>query len=295
MKFKFLSSVTQPNCFSNRLKGIIIKNRLERAIRLETVHHYLRVSSFCTVSLSIPDPVSARVYTRLLFNEGGRMGAKLSRKKSEAGIGAETVGPAEQEDSPVAENAEQKPSEGEVQEESIPAEEKAIGSSSSVLQSLTQAVGETVNAVTEHIAAPVEDVVNKGIEAVESALASVSLIEKEPEPEQKPEPVVDLAGSDVLPEPSLLDDLLKSPISEALISGVTMVSEAMTSEMVEDKISSPAPAENKDFLACLDKVETPSVDLLDCELTHESTIPNSDPSFTLEDMGQNAVDAVNLI
>ncbi|XP_059362829.1 uncharacterized protein si:dkey-238c7.16 [Carassius carassius] len=220
------------------------------------------------------------------------MGAKLSQKKSEA----ETVSPAVEEGSPVAENAEQKSSEGEVQEDSMPAEENTggPGSPSSVLQSLTQAVGETVNAVTEQIAAPVEDVVNKGIEAVESALASVSLIEKEPEPEQKSEPV-DLADSDVLQEPSLLDDLLKSPLSEALISGVTMVSEAMTSGMVEDKISSPAPAENKDLLECLDKVEMPSVDPLDCKLTHEFTIPNSDPSFTLEDMGQNAVDAVNFI
>ncbi|XP_052439089.1 uncharacterized protein si:dkey-238c7.16 [Carassius gibelio] len=220
------------------------------------------------------------------------MGAKLSQKKSEA----ETVSPAVQEGSPVAENAEQKSSEVEVQE-SMPAEENTggSGSPSSVLQSLTQAVGETVNAVTEQIAAPVEDVVNKGIEAVETALASISLIEKEPEPEQKSEPVVDLADSDVLQEPSLLDDLLKSPLSEALISGVTMVSEAMTSGMVEDKISSPAPAENKDLLECLEKVETPSLDPLDCKLTHEFTIPNSDPSFTLEDMGQNAVDAVNLI
>uniref|UniRef100_A0A9J7YAV2 Si:dkey-238c7.16 n=1 Tax=Cyprinus carpio carpio TaxID=630221 RepID=A0A9J7YAV2_CYPCA len=242
--------------------------------------------------------------TLSLFNKGGRMGAKLSRKKSEAGIGAETTGPAVQETetaegSPVAENAEQKCSEGEIQEESKPAEEKS-DSSTSVLQSLTQAVGETVTTVTEQIAAPVEDVVNKGIEAVESALASVSLIEKEPvapekEPEQKSEPVLDLADSDVLQEPSLLDDLLKSPISEALISGVTMVSEAITSGVVEDKMSNPAPAENKDLLECLDKAETPSVDLLDCKLTHESTIPNSDPSFTLEDMGQNAADTVNLI
>ncbi|XP_026120902.1 uncharacterized protein LOC113100319 [Carassius auratus] len=220
------------------------------------------------------------------------MGAKLSRKKSEAGIGAETTGPAVQETetaegSPVADNAEQKCSEGEIQEESKPAEEKS-DSSTSVLQSLTQAVGETVTAVTEQIAAPVEDVVNKGIEAVESALASVSLIEKEPE--QKSEPVVDLADSDVLQEPSLLDDLLKSPLSEALISGVTMVSEAITSGGVEEKISNSAPAENEDLLDCLGKMETPSVDLLDCKLTNESTKPNSDPSFTLEDMGQNAAE-----
>ncbi len=66
-------------------------------------------------------------------------------------------------------------------------------------------------------------------------MASVSLIEKKPEPEQKSEPEEDLADSDVLQEPSLLDDLLKSPLSEAFISGVTMVSEAMTNEMVEDK------------------------------------------------------------
>ncbi len=216
------------------------------------------------------------------------MGAKLSRKKSEAGIGEETVGSTVKEGSPVA-DAEQKSSEGDAQEEKTIGEP---GSSSSVLQSLTQAVGETVNAVTEQIATPVGDVVNKGIEAVESAMASVSLIEKKPEPEQKSEPEVDLADSDVLQEPSLLDDLLKSPLSEAFISGVTMVSEAMTNEMVEDKMSYPAPAENKDLLERLDK---PSVDLLDCKLTHESTIPNSDPSFTLEDMGQNAVDAVDLI
>ncbi|ROL23558.1 hypothetical protein DPX16_18826 [Anabarilius grahami] len=237
------------------------------------------------------------------------MGAKLSRKKSEVGIGAETTGPAVEEtatpeDSPVTENAEQKCSEGEVQEESKSAEEAPAAekpaSSTSVLQTITQAVEETVSAVTEQIAAPVEDVVNKGIEAVESALASVSLIGKEPavpeqEPKQKSEPVADLDASDVLQEPSLLDDLLKSPISEALITGVTVASEAITSEKVEDKICNPAPAKNKDLLECLDKVETPSLDLLDCKLTHESAIPNSDPSFTLEDMGQNAVDNVNLI
>ncbi|XP_077049865.1 uncharacterized protein LOC143696890 [Siphateles boraxobius] len=220
------------------------------------------------------------------------MGAKLSRKKSEVGIGAETTAPAVEEsatpeDSTVTENAEQK---CEVPEEGKPA------SSTSVLQTITQAVEETVDAVTEQISAPVENAVNKGIEAVESGLASVSLIGKEPAaPEQKSEPVADLEASDVLQEPSLLDDLLKSPISEALITGVTMASEAITSEMMEDKISSPAPAENKDLLECLDKVETPSLDLLDCKLTHESTIPNSDPSFTLEDMGQNAVDNVNIL
>ncbi|XP_059420426.1 uncharacterized protein LOC132155727 [Carassius carassius] len=223
------------------------------------------------------------------------MGAKLSRKKSEAGIGAETTGPAMQETetaegSPVAENAERKCSESEIQEESKPAEEKS-DSSTSFLQSLTQAAGETVTTVTEQIAAPVEDVVNKGIEAVESTLASVSLIEKEHE--QKSEPVVDLADSEVLQEPSLLDDLLKSPLSEALISGLTMVSEAITSGGVEDKISNSASAENKELLDCLGKMETPSVDLLDCKLTNESTKPNSDPSFTLEDMGQNAADTIN--
>ncbi|XP_056091934.1 uncharacterized protein si:dkey-238c7.16 [Rhinichthys klamathensis goyatoka] len=217
------------------------------------------------------------------------MGAKLSRKKSEVGIGADTTAPAVEEsatpeDSTVTENAEQK----------CEVPEGKTASSTSVLQTITQAVEETVDAVTEQISAPVEDVVNKGIEAVESALASVSLIGKEPAaPEQKSEP--DLDASDVLQEPSLLDDLLKSPISEALITGVTMASEAITSEMMEDKISSPAPAENKDLLECLDKVETPSLDLLDCKLTHESTIPTSDPSFTLEDMGQNAVDNVNII
>ncbi|KAK7160511.1 hypothetical protein R3I93_008222 [Phoxinus phoxinus] len=216
------------------------------------------------------------------------MGAKLSRKKSEVGIGAETTAPAVEEsatpeDSTVTENAEQK--------REVP--EGKPASSTSVLQTITQAVEETVDAVTEQISAPVEDVVNKGIEAVESALASVSLIGKEPAaPEQKSEPDID--ASDVLQEPSLLDDLLKSPISEA-ITGVTMASEAITSEMKEDKISSPAPAENKDLLECLDKVEMPSLDLLDCKLTHESAIPSSDPSFTLEDMGQNAVDNVNII
>lgn len=212
------------------------------------------------------------------------MGAKLSRKKSEAGIGAETAGPAvaETETADGTENQEQKCCEG-----NKPGEEKP-DSSTSVLDSITQAVGETVNTVTEQIAAPVEDVVNKGIEAMESALASVSLIGKE-SAEQDPEQKSDPAASDV--EPSLLDDLLKSPISEALISGVAVVSEAMTGEMGEDKSSNPAPVEKE----CLDKVETPSLDLVDCKLTHETTIPDSDPSFTLEDMGQHAVDTVNLI
>ncbi len=56
------------------------------------------------------------------------MGAKLSRKKSEAGIGEETVGPTVKEGSPVA-DAEQKSSEGDAQEEKTIGEP---GSSSSV-------------------------------------------------------------------------------------------------------------------------------------------------------------------
>ncbi|XP_051512431.1 uncharacterized protein si:dkey-238c7.16 [Myxocyprinus asiaticus] len=225
------------------------------------------------------------------------MGAKLSRKKSEAGIGADTTGP---------ETAEQKPSEAPVPEnaseekplEEAPNEDQNLSEPARFLESITQAVEETVSAVTEQIAAPVEDVVSKGIEAVESALAAVSLNVKEPAaPVQEPEQIQES-------EPLVaLDDLVKSqPISEALNaeldSGVTVESEAITSQVLEDKITNPALTENKDLLECLDMVETPSVDLLDCKVTHDLTTPNLEPSFALEDMGQGpctAVDKVNLI
>lgn len=204
-----------------------------------------------------------------------RMGAKLSRKKSEGGTGADEVI--------------QTP-DNEVQEEAPTAQPD---SSSSFLDTVTQAVEETVNTVTEQISAPVEDVVNKGIKAVESALASVSLNAKEPE--QEPEgmqesaaPLVDLSASGsapILSESTLLDDLLKSqPVSESLIPE----RETITSQMEED-ISN----ESKDLLECLDKVVTPSADLLDCELTHETTIPNSDLSVALGDVRQEACEAID--
>ncbi|XP_051952828.1 uncharacterized protein si:dkey-238c7.16 [Xyrauchen texanus] len=221
------------------------------------------------------------------------MGAKLSRKKSEAGIGAETTG---------LETAEQKPSEAPVPEsaseekplEDAPNEDQNLSEPASFLESITQAVEETVSAVTEQIAAPVEDVVSKGIEAVESALAAVSLNVKEPAaPVQEPEQIQE---SEPLVASSLLDDLVKSqPISEALNaeldSGVTVESEAITSP-------NPTLTENKDLLECLDTVAAPSVDLLDCKVSHDFTTPNLEPSFALEDMGQGpctAVDKVNLI
>lgn len=147
------------------------------------------------------------------------MGAKLSRKKSEGGTGAEEVTktPEQKADNEVQENA----------SEDTPTAQ--LDSSTSFLDTITQAVEETVNTVTEQISAPVEDVVNKGIKAVESALASVSLNTKEPAaPEQEPEqiqesaePLVDLSASGsapILSESTRLDDLLKSqPVSESLI------------------------------------------------------------------------------
>lgn len=225
------------------------------------------------------------------------MGLKLSRKKSEGGTGVE------QNPEEANKTAEQKP-ENEVQEnasEDTPTAQP--DSSTSFLETITQAVEETVNTVTEQISAPVEDVVNKGIKAVESALASVSLNAKEPAaPEQEPEriqpstpePLVDLpaSGSATQSESTLLDVLLKSqPISESLIperdSEVSVESES--SQTVEDIISN----ENKDLLECLDKVVTPSADLLVCKPTHGSTIPNSDLSDTLGDVRREACDAVD--
>ncbi|XP_052007825.1 uncharacterized protein LOC127661241 [Xyrauchen texanus] len=228
------------------------------------------------------------------------MGAKLSRKKSENGKGAEATG---------LETAEQKPSEVSVSEsaseesnpsEQAPNEDQNLSepaSSTSFLESITQAVGEMVSAVNDQIATPEEDVVSKGIEAVESALAAASLNVKEPsapiqEPEniQEPEPLV---------APSLLNDMLKSqPFSEAVIaeldSGVTVETEAITSLALEEKMTNPAQTENKDLVECLENVATPSVDLVDGKVTHDFTTINSEPSISLDDMGQGpAVDTVN--
>lgn len=222
------------------------------------------------------------------------MGLKLSRKKSEGGTGVE------QNPEEANKTAEQKP-ENEVQEnasEDTPTAQP--DSSTSFLETITQAVEETVNTVTEQISAPVEDVVNKGIKAVESALASVSLNAKEPEQEPEriqsstPEPLVDLpaSGSATQSESTLFDVLLKSqPISESLIPerDSEVSAESESSQTVEDIISN----ENKELLECLDKVVTPSADLLDCKPTHGSTIPNSDLSDTLGDVRREACDAVD--
>ncbi|KAI7802443.1 uncharacterized protein si:dkey-238c7.16 [Triplophysa rosa] len=231
------------------------------------------------------------------------MGAKLSRKKSEGGTGVEQNAAEE-----VNKTAEQKP-ENKVQENASDDTPTAQpDSSTSFLETITQAVEERVNTVTEQISAPVEDVVNKGIKAVESALAAVSLNAKEPAaPEQEPEriqastpePLASLSASGSAPlqsESTLLDVLLKSqPISESLIpecdSEVRVENETITSQMVEDIISN----ENKDLLERLDKVVTPSADLLDYKLTYESTIPDSDLADTLGGARQEACEAVDLI
>ncbi|XP_056622900.1 uncharacterized protein si:dkey-238c7.16 [Triplophysa dalaica] len=231
------------------------------------------------------------------------MGARLSRKKSEGGTGVEQNAGEE-----VNKTAEQKP-ENEVQENASDDTPTAQpDSSTSFLDTITQAVEERVNTVTEQISAPVEDVVNKGIKAVESALAAVSLNAKEPDaPEQEPEriqsstpePLVSLSASGSAPlqsDSTLLDVLLKSqPISESLIpecdSEVRVESETITSQTVEDIISN----ENKDLLECLDTAVTPSVDLLDYKLTYESTIPDSDLADTLAGVRQEACEAVDLI
>lgn len=229
------------------------------------------------------------------------MGARLSRKKSEGGTGVEQNAGEE-----VNKIAEQKP-ENEVQENASDDTPTAQpDSSTSFLETITQAVEERVNTVTEQISAPVEDVVNKGIKAVESALAAVSLNAKEPdapEPERiqssTPEPLVSLSASGSAPlksDSTLLDVLLKSqPISESLIpecdSEVRVENETITSQTVEDIISN----ENKDVLECLDTAVTPSVDLLDYKLTYESTIPDSDLADTLGGVRQEACEAVDLI
>lgn len=229
------------------------------------------------------------------------MGARLSRKKSEGGTGVEQNAGEE-----VNKTAEPKP-ENEVQENASDDTPTAQpDSSTSFLETITQAVEERVNTVTEQISAPVEDVVNKGIKAVESALAAVSLNAKEPdapEPERiqssTPEPLVSLSASGSAPlqsDSTLLDVLLKSqPISESLIpecdSEVRVENETITSQTVEDIISN----ENKDVLECLDTAVTPSVDLLDYKLTYESTIPDSDLADTLGGVRQEACEAVDLI
>ncbi|XP_055030845.1 uncharacterized protein [Misgurnus anguillicaudatus] len=217
------------------------------------------------------------------------MGARLSRKKSNGGTATETTGPpVEQKDagegSPVT--AEQKSFEDELlestTEETKPVEDAQPDSSTSFLESITQAVEETVNSVTEQIAAPVEDVVNKGITAVESALAAVSLNRKEQEPKQiqesTPEPFGGSGSVPLLSESTLLDDLMKPQEAE-----VKLESEAVTNQVME---------ENQDLLEGLDKVATSSGDFLDCKLTYESTIPNSDLPVTL---GQEACEAVDLV
>ncbi|TRY99716.1 hypothetical protein DNTS_016532 [Danionella cerebrum] len=227
-------------------------------------------------------------YTLQLFSKGSTMGAKLSRKKDEAVIGVESSAPEESVDN-ILENKEQIYSEDDVQEETQPTQ-SAPESSMNILDSFAQAVGETV---LEPITAPVEDVVNKGIEAMQFALASVSLVEKEsPTPDedtqQMSEPIDDVSGSNVPQELGLLDNLPQCPISEALASA------ALSSEMDEGDCSNQTPR-GKDLMKCEEKVETPSLDALHCKVIHGSTNPNSDSFFSVEGLGQSADDAVNLL
>ncbi|KAL7871008.1 hypothetical protein SRHO_G00085050 [Serrasalmus rhombeus] len=267
-----------------------------------------------------------------------RMGAKLSRRKSECAAGAEGVvaeGPvAEQPETAEAlaktETNEQKPEEAEnaaepKASENAPAVDTAPSEQSSNLgavETITQAVEEIVSSVSEQIAGPVEDLVNKGMGAVEAMMAAVSVKDDPTEPatEPKAEPLVDLS-EEVTPkidlsnpeppeepanlpsEPSTLDELLLSqPNAESLLPETVSaaVAKDILSAAVEDlgipiQNDAQAPSESEEPMVCMKQDAAPAEDLLNCEAGADPTTLNSDSLVDLGDMEQALSTAVNTV
>ncbi|XP_036440830.1 coiled-coil domain-containing protein 8 homolog [Colossoma macropomum] len=266
------------------------------------------------------------------------MGAKLSRRKSECAPAAEgvvaestaTEQPETAEALATTETNEQKPDEAEnaaepKASEKAPAVDTASSEQSSNLgavETITQAVEEIVSSVSEQIAVPVDDMVNKGMGAVEAMMAAVSVKDDPTEPatEPKAEPLVDLSEEATpkidlsipeppeepahLPsEPSTLDELLLSQpnaesllpdhVSAAVAKDVSLV--AVEDEGIPIQNEAQAPSESEEPLVCMKQDAAPAEDLLNCEASADPATLNSDSLVDLGDMEQALSKAVNTV
>ncbi|KAI4897932.1 hypothetical protein NFI96_003496 [Prochilodus magdalenae] len=244
------------------------------------------------------------------------MGAKLSRRKSECAPGAEGVAadiPATEpsktaEAVATTESNEQKPDEAEnaAEPKALEKDTAPSGPSSNfgAVETITQAVEEIVSSVSEQIAGPVEEIVNKGMGAVEAMMAAVSVKDDKADSamEPKAEPLVDLSmettpkidfsipeppeePAHLPPEPSAMDDLLlpqanaqsllPEPVSAAVAKDVSPV--AVEDEGIPIQNNAQAPSENEEPLVCMKQETAPAEDLLNCEAVADLTTLNSDP------------------
>ncbi|XP_066541636.1 enolase-phosphatase E1 [Hoplias malabaricus] len=271
------------------------------------------------------------------------MGAKLSRRKSETaaeseGVAAENTATEQAETAEAVapnENNEQKPDEAQDANEprtteKAPVEDTSSGEAASNLgavETITQAVEQIVSNVTEQISAPVEDIVHKGMGAVEAMMAAISVKEDPTEPaalvaEKGPEaePLVDLSmeaapkvefsmpeppekPAYLSSEPSTLDELLSSqPIADSLLpeSVTATVTKdvsplAVKEEGLPIQIEAQASSDSEEKLVCMTHDATSSEDPQNCEANANPTNLNSDPLVDLGDTEQVVSTAINVV
>lgn len=266
------------------------------------------------------------------------MGAKLSRRKSESATGVEGVAaeiPATEEPETaealaVTESNKQKPDEAEDAAQPKATEMTPVvdmvtikpASDSGAMETITQAAEKIMSTVSEQIADPVEDIVNKGMAAMEAMMAAVSVKDDPKEvtpevPEPKAEPLVEVSEATpktdfshppeepahFSPDPLVLDDLLSQPTAENLLPDpvssavATVVSPvAVVDEDVPIQIDTQAPPEIDEPLVCMKQEVAPADDPLNFEAGAGPTTLNSEPLIVLGDMEQavsTAVDTVN--
>ncbi|XP_007244148.3 neuromodulin [Astyanax mexicanus] len=276
------------------------------------------------------------------------MGAKLSRRKSESAAGADGVAaesptteqPETAEVITATESDEQKPEAGDSKGEAEPKPTEVSpevdetpsepATEPGPLETVTQAVEKIVSDVSEQIAGPVEDIVNKGLGAVEAMMAAVSVKDDPteevaaaapaPAPEAKDEPMVDISFAAApkidfsIPEPpeepehlpsehSAVEDLLLSqsipecllpePVPTAVVKDVTL--EAEKNLGLPSELETHAPLEIEESLVFVKQEAAPVEPPLNCDMGADPTPLNSDPLVDLGDMEQAMSTAVSTV
>ncbi|XP_076849069.1 uncharacterized protein LOC143497152 [Brachyhypopomus gauderio] len=251
------------------------------------------------------------------------MGAKLSRRRSEGPAGEGAVVGAPAQDQPATPQALSAPeiteqdlggpddTQGAKPEEAPPtvADSKPVPGALEVIANTAE---ETVAAISQQIAKPVEDVLNKSIGAMEAMMTAVGIKDEATEPaaadpEPKPETLVDLAEETPkmifsTPKPPedlayLPSDLLSSqPNPEALIATADDVAPVVVeSEEIPSQFDIHVPPECKELLAGMNQDAEPPAEPLNCDFSVEPSTLNSDPLVDLGDIGQAMITAVNTI
>ncbi|KAK1784637.1 hypothetical protein P4O66_003324 [Electrophorus voltai] len=285
-----------------------------------------RAQSVSLLHAESPDPPHSSSTLPFTVKQVRRMGAKLSRRKSEGAAIEGAVVEAPSQDQPatpealsVPQSSEQNLSGAEATLEAKPkevvppiaADSKPIPGA---LDVITQTAEETVSAISQQIAGPVEEVLNKSIGAVEAMMAAVGLKDEVPDPEPKPETLVDLSEetkpkmifstpkapeglaylpSDLPSSQTISEALLTEPVAAAIADDVAPL--AVEREEIPSQFDIRARPERKELLACMNQDAEPPAEPLNYEVSVDPSTLNFDPLVDLGDMGQGVSTAVNTI